>query len=138
MQKRFSARFLRFATVGLAGFVVQLVMIVTLTPLLAPHYLAVTAIAVESAVLHNFFWHKKWTWKDHSGSRVLPLLVRFHLVAGASSLAPNLLLMPLLVEQAGMAPVAANLLCIVALSTFRFVGFHRFVFQPRMNANGRE
>ncbi len=35
-----------------------------LTLLLGPHYLVATALAVEMAVLHNFFWHRRWTWAD--------------------------------------------------------------------------
>ena len=50
------------------------------------HYLVATAIAVEAAVLHNFCWHQRWTWRDRraaSRTTAVRRLGRFHLLNGA-------------------------------------------------------
>ena len=59
-------RLARFAAAGLGGFVVQLGALAALTMVLNVHYLTATIIAVEAAILVNFFWHERWTW----GARV--------------------------------------------------------------------
>ena len=103
-------RFWRFNGVGVAGFVVQLGV---LTVLLGAglHYLAATAIAVETAVVHNFMWHELWTWNDRpaAGRARLDRLWRFHALNGIVSLVGNLLLMRLLVGSLGMPTIPANL-----------------------------
>ena len=48
---------------GLIGFALQLGVLALLLRL-GLHYLAATALAVELAVLHNFAWHERWTWRD--------------------------------------------------------------------------
>ncbi len=55
-------RWLRFNAVGLAGIVVQLAALAALKQWTDLPVLAATAIAVEIAVLHNFYWHERWTW----------------------------------------------------------------------------
>ena len=32
------------------------------------NYLMATLVAVEAAILSNFVWHYRWTWRDRSGS----------------------------------------------------------------------
>ena len=123
-------RFLRFNGVGILGFAVQLAVLAALIRLGA-HYLAATAVAVELAVLHNFAWHERWTWRDRllgPGSRAQRLW-RFHASNGLISLAGNLLLMRLLVGLLGLPPVAANLIAVVLCSFLNFSASDRFVFR---------
>jgi putative flippase GtrA len=123
-------RFLRFNGVGILGFVVQLAVLAGLIRLGA-HYLAATAVAVELAVLHNFAWHERWTWRDRPavpGSRARRLW-RFHASNGAISLAGNLVLMRLFVGLLGLPPVAANLVAVVLCSFLNFSASDRFVFR---------
>ena len=37
---------------------------------LGVHYLVATALAVEIAVLQNYYWHVRWTWKGRDGQSV--------------------------------------------------------------------
>jgi hypothetical protein len=55
------------------GIVVQFVMLAALTALRID-YLAATALAVESAVIHNFLWHCRYTWRDSHGLGRIALL----------------------------------------------------------------
>ena len=129
-------RFLRFNGVGLGGFVLQL-LVLSLLVRLGLHYLAATALAVETAVLHNFFWHERWTWRDRParGRARLARLGRFHLLNGSVSLAGNLVLMRLLVGELHVAPIPANVLAVVACSLINFLGSDRLVFgEPTRNS----
>ena len=54
-------RWLRFGAVGALGVLVQLGALAALAGWLGCNYLLATACAVETAVLHNFAWHERWT-----------------------------------------------------------------------------
>ncbi|HZA35631.1 MAG TPA: GtrA family protein, partial [Vicinamibacterales bacterium] len=59
-------RWVSFAGVGLMGFGVQVAVLGLLTAGAGLATAAATAIAVEAAVLHNFVWHERWTWRDRA------------------------------------------------------------------------
>ena len=127
-----SPRFVRFNSVGVAGFAVQIAVLTALV-YLGVHYLIATGIAVECAVLHNFFWHERWTWADRpaDGRARLLRLGRFHALNGLVSLAGNLLLMRLFVGTFGIPAVPANLLAVLACAAVNYVGSDRIVFDAR-------
>jgi putative flippase GtrA len=85
----------RFAVVGAIGVVVQLGTLEALTAL-GCHYLWATGLAVEVAVLHNFMWHQRFTWRDRGGSR----LPRLASACSASTLAMELFQLRLLATHA--------------------------------------
>lgn len=128
---RVAAHWLRFNAVGLAGVLVQLAVLWFLVNVARLHYLPATVLAVESAVLHNFVWHKTWTWSDRRQASVVSTLVRFNLTNGAVSVLGNLLIMWLLAGAAGLTPVAANLAAIGICSLVNFILCDQFVFITR-------
>lgn len=120
----------KFAFVGAIGVLIQLAVLKALTAL-GLHYLWATAFAVEAAVLHNFMWHQRFTWKDRGGSQSVETgvrLLRFHLSNGAISILGSLPLMRWLVGQFGMRVLLANLLTIAACSVGNFLASDRWVF----------
>jgi putative flippase GtrA len=124
----------RFITVGALGFLVQIAALAALTSIAHWAWLPATLVSVELAVLHNFFWHERWTWRDHAAARVAPRaalqrLLRFHAANGLVSIAGNAALMALLVGVAGMPAVTANLLAVAAMSVANFVMADRWVFR---------
>jgi putative flippase GtrA len=123
-------RFLRFNGVGFIGFALQMGVLAVLLRL-GVHYLAATALAVELAVLHNFAWHERWTWRDRTAGPHgrADRLWRFHASNGLISLAGNLLLMRLLVGLLGMPPIPANLLSVLLCAVVNFTASDRFVFR---------
>jgi putative flippase GtrA len=125
-----SLRFIRFNSVGLAGFVLQLGVLALLLHA-GVHYLVATALAVETAVLHNFLWHERWTWRDRpaTGRGRLARLARFHALNGLVSLVGNVALMRLLVGTLGVPAIPANLLAVVACSLVNYVASDRIVFE---------
>jgi putative flippase GtrA len=128
----FLRRWLKFNTVGAIGIAVQLGALAVLRGLLGVSYLVATALAVEAAVLHNFVWHERWTWRDRRSpdGTVLRRLLRFNFTNGLISIATNLVLMRLLVGSFHVQYLIANLLSIAAGSLANFFLSDWFVFAP--------
>lgn len=125
-------RWLTFNGVGLLGFAVQLGALALLVHVCGWHYLAATAAGVEAAVLHNFVWHQRLTWRDRraeSPRGVLSRLWRFHLLNGAVSLAGNLVITGVLAGGFGLHPVVANIVAVLACSVVNFFGSEVLVFR---------
>ncbi|MBI3896349.1 MAG: GtrA family protein [Acidobacteria bacterium] len=126
-------RWIKFNAVGFLGMLVQLGSLGFFVHIVGLHYLVATALAVEAAVLHNFFWHRRWTWADRRGS-VAPatslLLLRFNLTTGLVSIAGNLFFMRILSGAGGLEPMVANLLSIASCSLINFFLSDRWVFLP--------
>jgi putative flippase GtrA len=126
-------RLARFAVVGALGIVVQVATLALLVRL-GSQYLVATALAVEAAVLHNFAWHHRYTWRDRGsmGAKQIGVrMARFHLSNGLISIAGSLLLMRWLVGELGMGVIVANLVTIAACSLANFLASDRWVFLPR-------
>ena len=130
-------RALKFNAVGMIGVVVQMAALAALREGLSLHYLVATALAVETAVLHNFVWHERWTWSDRSGPGAAGRLLRFNLSNGLISIAVNLLLMRLLVGQLHIQYLIANLLAIAAGAAANFAASNCWVFKPQIHADDR-
>ena len=113
---------LRFNAVGIGGAAVQVASLWFLTHF-GVHYLWATALSVEAALLHNFFWHTRWTWKGRDAS-----ILRFHLANGLVSIVSNLIWMRIFTGWLGVPAVPANLLAITLTSVVNFVLGDRWVF----------
>lgn len=120
---------IRYNAVGLAGVFVQLAVLNLLERHAGLHYLPATALAVEAAVLHNFWWHWKWTWAARQAPATS--LWRFQCTTGLLSIAGNLFGMKLLAGLLGWPALPANLSTIAGLYLFNFVVADRFVFRVR-------
>ena len=123
-------RFFRFNLVGAMGIAVQLG-ILELLCRAGVDYLWATMLAVEAAVVHNFIWHERYTWRDRVGalrSELLARLVRFHLTNGAVSLVGNAVAMRWLVGELNFPVVPANLIAITACCWLNFLLSDRVVF----------
>jgi putative flippase GtrA len=119
----------KFNLVGSMGMVVQLGSLAWFNRWTDGHYLVASAAAVELAVLHNFIWHLHYTWRDRRDrSAPLTQLVRFHLSNGAVSLIGNLVLMRVLVREARLAVIVANVIAIVCCSIANFYLGHNWAF----------
>jgi putative flippase GtrA len=128
-------RFLQFALVGGIGVGVQLAVMAGMM-VLKVNYLVATGLAVEAAVVHNFLWHRRFTWADWAmpaarqsrKAQAIEQLLRFQLSNGAISLAGNLLLMRVLVGFAGISAWLASLLSITLCSWGNFLVSDQWVF----------
>jgi putative flippase GtrA len=122
-----ATRWLKFNLVGGMGIAVQLSMLVALKSELHFSYLMASALAVETAVIHNFLWHKRFTWADRGGAGFTRFL-KFNLTTGLFSIAGNLGLMKLFVDVTHMNYLVANGITITACSLFNFLVSGGFVF----------
>ena len=129
-------RWLKFNFVGALGIGVQLAVLVALTAAGAG-YLAATALAVEAAVLHNFLWHQRMTWRDRRTPLLRHLLgrfLRFQMANGLLSLLGNLGMMRLLVGALHLPVLAANLGAIAVCGAVNFLVSDRLVFVPAQDS----
>jgi putative flippase GtrA len=120
-------RWLKFNAVGAVGIGVQLAVLTALKSGLGLNYLLATALAVEAAVLHNFFWHERFTWADRPTKDRLKRLLKFNLTTGLFSIIGNVIFTRLLVS-AGITYLAANATSIAMCSLINFALNDRLVF----------
>ena len=128
------ARWLKFNAVGAMGILVQLSTLTVLAFALHVNYLVATALAVEAAILHNFVWHKNFTWADRGGIEGEgsgTKLWKFNVTTGLFSLTGNVLLMRLLVGFLGMNYMLGNIVSITTCSLANFLVSDRIVFRQR-------
>ena len=118
------------------GVAVQLTVLLSLTEALGLNYLVATVLAVESAILHNFVWHERWTWRDRDTGihGRWTRLARFNLVTGALSISSNVVFTALYVSTLGIHYAMANLMAIATCSALTFVASDRFVFRACLGA----
>jgi putative flippase GtrA len=126
------SRFVRFNAVGAAGFAVQLAIVWFLSETASGFTgpwgaAAITALAVEAAILHNFFWHERWTWADRpvAGRARLARLAWFHLTNGLVSITGNLVIVAAL---SGSNVIVANAIAVAVCSLVNFEAGDRLVF----------
>ena len=117
-------RVTRFYAVGLLGIPVQLGALAVLSRLMDAG--PATALAVEVAIIHNFLWHRRWTWSDRRGS-----FWRFNATTGLISILGNTVLTVALVRL-GLPVVAANAGAIAICSAATYVAANRVAFRAVM------
>ena len=145
----------RFIAVGALGFAVQITAFAILTTVGQWPWLPATIVAVELAVVHNFLWHDRWTWRDRSdlprrtrrtrsvsgichfleyargrGDSRFARFVRFNMTTGLTSIAGNAVLMAVSVGVMRLPGAAANVLAVGTMSVVNFVVSDRWVFPP--------
>src|SRR5438309_208704 len=79
--------------VGTASLVAGIAASVALTSVVHVSWLSATAAAAELSIIHNFFWHERWTWKDRRefrGFSVLAKFARFNVATGIVGVGGNL------------------------------------------------
>jgi putative flippase GtrA len=130
-------RWLKFNFVGGIGIGVQFGALFLLKSVLHLDYMFATALAVESAVVHNFVWHEQFTWSDRvtrgrvqpSWRRSLARFGRFNLTTGAVSIVGNLVLMRVMVGAGHLNYLLANAIAIALCSIANFLVSDGWVFE---------
>jgi putative flippase GtrA len=144
------ARWGKFNLVGAVGIGVQFAVLFLLKGILHVDVLIATAIAVETAVLHNFVWHERFTWADRivrnsdgidsvrKARRAYRALVspgvvrrlwRFHLANGLVSIVGNVALMKFLADAGHLNYLAANAIAIALCALANFLLSDQWVFE---------
>ena len=129
---RMLARFGRFNAVGVLSVTVKLGVLTALVEWAGAGYLVATALSVEAAILHGFFWHQFWTWGDRrdrlAGHQLVFRLVRYNAANGVLAVAVNLGLMGVLVGGFGLHYLPAAMIATVTAGLVNFLISDRFVF----------
>ncbi len=75
------ARFLRFATVGITGALVDFGTMNLLTRLLGLSLVVAGSISFAAAILNNFTWNRHWTYPDSRSKPLVQQLLQFAAVS---------------------------------------------------------
>lgn len=124
-------RLTRFLAAGAAGFALQIAVLSVLIAL-GLHYVAAIIVATEIAIVANFLWHERLTWRDRpaaSSRERWQRLARFNALTGVTSIAGSVVITALLVEWLSLPVVAANVVSVVALGLVNFAGANVLVFR---------
>ena len=84
------------------------------------HHLVAATLAFLVAVLNNFWWNRHWTFGARDGHAGFQA-ARFFTVSVVAFVFAAVLL-EMLINQAGMAEIAAQAISIVAATPLNFVG----------------
>jgi len=125
-------RWMKFNFVGGIGIFVQLAALALLRSAAHFDYLLATGLAVETAVIHNFLWHERFTWRDRPSAHAMESLkrfIKFNATNGAVSIVGNLLIMRALAGGLGVNYVVANLVAVGVCSLANFLLSDRVVFE---------
>jgi putative flippase GtrA len=132
-------RWMKFNFVGWIGVFVQMAALTLFRSGLHLDYLLATGLAVETAVIHNFLWHERFTWRDRRSAHAMEALkrcIKFNATNGAVSIVGNLLIMRALVGGFQINYVAANLFAVAVCSLANFLLSDRLVFELEQCARG--
>jgi putative flippase GtrA len=125
-------RWVIFNLVGVFGFVVQLTVLTLLIDCFHWGYVPATALAVETAVIHNFIWHERWTWRDRGNPGycgAFRRFLRFNLSNGTLSIVGNIIFMTIFMDTLPVNFAVANILSIGVCSIINYVLSDRLVFK---------
>ncbi len=118
----------KFSVVGAMGTAIQLGALALFTRLMHGHYLCATAAAIELTLVHNFIWHSHFTWRDAARTARIRRFLRFHLSSGLISMLGNLVLMRVLVGEAHVPVLVANIVAVLFCSIPNFLLGNSWVF----------
>jgi dolichol-phosphate mannosyltransferase len=110
----------RFAVVGASGYAVNLATFALCVHPLGIDYRVAAVLAFLVAVTNNFWWNRHWTFgaaDGHAGFQA----ARFFVVSGLAFLV-SLGILQLLVDDAGLAKLAAQAVAIAAATPLNFLG----------------
>jgi dolichol-phosphate mannosyltransferase len=112
------AQLMRFATVGLSGYVVNLAVFWAALNAQIEYRAAATAAFVV-ALVNNFAWNRVWTFRDSAG-RLGGQAFRF-VVVSVAAFVVSLAVLSVLVRDAGVPKLLAQAAAIVAVTPLSFL-----------------
>ena len=117
-------RFIRFGLVGLSGLTVDMAMLYILYDGLHLGLTRSAILAAELAIINNFFWNDRWTFRDVSQqqpgqSQWFKRLLKFNLIC-LMGLVLKILALNLLFNTLHLNAYLANFLAIAAVTAWNF------------------
>jgi putative flippase GtrA len=121
----------KFCTVGASGYVVNLCVFAAFVGLLDAHHLVAATAAFVVAVLNNFWWNRRWTFRARGGHAGFQA-ARFFTVSIVAFLFAAAVL-ELLVSVVGVAEVPAQAISIVVATPLNFIGNKMWSFRIELS-----
>lgn len=117
-------RFIRFILVGLSGMAVDMGMLYLFYDLLGIGLTRSALLAAEIAIINNFFWNDRWTFKDLANQqrgwrKVAKRFAKFNIIC-LMGLILKVLLLNLLFNGLHINAYLANFLAIIAVTFWNF------------------
>lgn len=127
LRRRFDfplGRFFRFVAVGCSGLVVDMGMLYLLFDGLGLGLTRSAILAAELAIINNFFWNDRWTFRDLASQQqqqyqVLKRFLKFNLVC-LMGLILKILLLNVFFNWLQLNPYLANFLAIATVTLWNF------------------
>ena len=100
-------------------------------------YRIASLIAIECAIINNFFWNLRWTFKERTAQKHTPLLLvflKFNLSSGLVALTVNWTLLILGAELLHLPVLLANLIGIALGTAANFLISHFWTFAQQKHS----
>jgi putative flippase GtrA len=134
-------RWMKFNAVGASGLVVHLGLLALFVRVCGLHYLVASAVSIEAAILHKFFWHCRWTWADRCSDGGFAArsrtFLRFNASTGFVAIFANLVSVYLLTGLWEIDPILANAISMGPGGLANFLLCNRLVFTPHFAPRAR-
>lgn len=112
---------IRFAGVGITGYVVNLAVFAVCVHLLAIDYKIAAVVAYVVSVANNFWWNRHWTFRDKKEAHPVQQGLKFFAVSLVTFGFSYVVLISL-VDGAGVEKVIAQAISIAAATPLNFIG----------------
>lgn len=127
LRQRFNlpiGRFIRFVLVGFSGMAVDMGMLYMLYDLLGVGLTRSAILAAELAIINNFFWNDRWTFKDlsnkqHGWRKAVKRFAKFNIIC-LMGLILKVLLLNILFNGLHINAYLANFLAIIVVTIWNF------------------
>lgn len=116
-----NTRILKFSTVGMSGFIVNMGVLFLLSEFLHIFYIVSSIIAIEISIITNFFLNDLWTWSDREKKSWFNRIIQYHISVGVTAILINWVLLILLTEFFGIYYLISNFIGISAGTLFNFI-----------------
>ncbi len=132
--KPFILEFVKFATVGAMGTVVNLSILYLFTDIFKIYYLISEVFAFFISVLNNYILNKIWTFKEEIKENMVIKYIQYSIVS-VISLAVNIIILFVLVEYFNIWYIFAGVIAIAASFLVNFIGNKLWTFRENINKN---
>ena len=122
----------KFNLVGLLGMLVNSGCLYLLKGAVGIPLIPASVISIEIAIVHNFIWHRHWTWRDRNvqnpPSFIKQLLV-YNIMTGLVDLSINVIVLWALTTIFGVYFMIANVFGMIMGPCFKFWINEKFIFR---------
>jgi putative flippase GtrA len=122
---------IKFCAVGASGYVVNLCVFAACVGLLDLHHLVAATAAFVVAVMNNFWWNRRWTFRARGGHAGFQAARFFTVSIAAFLFAAGML--ELLVSVAGLPELPAQAIAIVSATPLNFIGNKMWSFRIELS-----